>query len=158
MSDNTTQHNQETVIFTEEELKIIALAKHLDIAPEVITQSTKHDTCVFDTHQNNHWMEEYLVCTDEEATDHTGDYIKDSLWTFNADVIIKYSELPWEAEEMIISFQRDKCEDANSTIASLITDVDEFIDYVICVGGRGHFLNFHDGKEYESNGFFIYQQ
>jgi hypothetical protein len=59
---------------------------------------------------------------------------------------------------MITAFQGDKCEDANDTIAAMITDMDEFIEDAICADGRGHFMNFYDGEEYESNGFYIYQQ
>ena len=34
---------------------------------------------------------------------------------------MRYMDLPSEAEEMIESFQRTKCEDANDTIRALIT-------------------------------------
>ena len=152
MSDNTTQHNTDAIVFTEDELKIIALAKHLDIDPEDIEQSD-YDDMAFEADGN-----EYLVCSDEEADDRAGDYIKDSLWAFNAGFIIDHSELPYEATDMITGFQGAKCEDANDTIAALIADMDEFIEDAICSDGRGHFLNGYDGEEYEEDGFYIYQR
>jgi hypothetical protein len=51
----------------------------------------------------------------------------------------------------VSAFQEAKCEDANETIAALITDIDEFIEDAICADGRGHFLNGYDGEEYESS-------
>jgi hypothetical protein len=150
MSDNTTQHNTDAIVFTEDELKIIALAKHLDIDPEDIEQSDYDDT-TFDVDGYD-----YLVCTDEEADDRAGDYIKDSLWAFNAGFIIDHTDLPYEATDMITGFQ-DKCEDANDTIAALITDMDEFIEDAICADGRGHFMGSYDGDENEEDGFYIYR-
>lgn len=145
--DNTTQHN-----IAADELKVIALAKHLDIEPEDVEQSD-YDDCVFETDG-----EEYLVYTDAEADDSASDYIMELLWAFNAEFIIEHSKLPYEATDMITGFQESKCEDANDTIAALITDMDEFIEDAIGADGRGHLLNSYDGEEYESQGFYIYQR
>jgi hypothetical protein len=91
----------------------------------------------------------YMVLTDDEANEKTAEYIKDSLWAFNASFIIENSKLPYEAKEMIESFQREKCESANDTIEALIEDMDEFIEAAISADGRGHFINSYDGNEDE---------
>lgn len=91
----------------------------------------------------------YLVLTDDEANDLAADYIKDSVWAFNSDFIIDHTELPYEAKEMIETYQRDKCESANDTILAMIDDIDEFIDNAISADGRGHFISMYDGQENE---------
>ena len=94
--------------------------------------------------------EDWVAYTDEEADDACKDYIEDSLWAFNASFIIENSCLPWEAEEMIQSFQEKKCEGANDTIKAIIgDDIDDFVSAAISADGRGHFLNPYDGVEYE---------
>lgn len=149
MSDtNTTQHNT-AELFTGT-LKTAAIAELLDIDMDDIEQL---DDTTFEADG-----EEYLVCTDEEAEDRAGDYIKESLWAFDPGFIIDHSPMPYDSIDMIAAFQADKCEDANPTIAALISDMEEFIEDAICADGRGHFLNFYDGEEYESQGFYIYQQ
>lgn len=148
---STTQHNTDAIVFTEDELKMIALANHLDIDPEDVEQSD-YNPIEFEADGVD-----YLVCTDDEADGYAGDYIKESLWAFNAGFIIDHSELPYDAFDMIAEFQEAKCEDANDTISALIDDMEEFIEDAICADGRGHFLNGYDGEEYESDGFYIYQ-
>jgi hypothetical protein len=148
MSDNNTQPTT-TELFTGT-LKTAALAEHLDIDMEDIEQL---DNTTFEADG-----ETYLVCTDGEAEERAGDYIKESLWAFNTGFIIYHSSLPYDATDMVSAFQEAKCEGANETIAALITDMDEFVEDAICADGRGHFLNGYDGEEYESHGFYIYQQ
>jgi hypothetical protein len=105
--------------------------------------------------------ENYLVLTDEEADEKAADYINDSLWAFNADFIIDHSKLPYEALEMVQSFQQEKCEGANETIEALIEDMDGFIKDAIGADGRGHFLSSYDGNENEETvegiTFYIYR-
>jgi len=92
--------------------------------------------------------DEYAVATNEDKADEAAAaYIKDSLWAFTAEFIIDHSKLPYDAIEMIRSFQQDKCEDANDTIAALIENMDEFVSDAISTDGRGHFLSPYDGKE-----------
>lgn len=100
----------------------------------------------FDTEDYNN---DYLVLTDSEADEKAEEYIKDSLWAFNSDFIINHSALPYEAKEMIKSFQRDKCEGANDTIEALIEDMDKFVSDAISADGRGHFMSSYDGEENE---------
>ena len=91
---------------------------------------------------------EYAIATsEEEADDAAKQYIQESLWAFNTDFIIDHSKLPYEAAEMIKTFQAAKCEDANDTIAALIEDIDEFVKDAISADGRGHFLSPYDSNE-----------
>ena len=100
----------------------------------------------------------YIVLTDEEADEMAANYIKDSLWAFNSGFIIDHSKLPYEAKEMIETYQQDKCESANETIEALIEDLDEFIEDAISADGRGHFMSSYDGNEHEQsiNGVYFY--
>lgn len=105
--------------------------------------------------------DEYSVYTDEEADEAVKEYIKESVWAFNASFIINHSSLPYEAREMIEFFQREKCEGANETILALINDFDDFVSDAISADGRGHFLSSYDGEENEEtvNGetYYIYR-
>ena len=136
--------------------KIKELAKFLDVEIDDIEETT------WETYEVGN--EEYLVLTDEEANDKAKEYIKDSVWAFNAGFIIDNSDLPYEATEMIEAFQRDKCESANETILALINDFDDFVENAISADGRGHFLNHYDGHEHEisimrerENGIDLYE-
>ncbi len=104
---------------------------------------------------------DYLVLTDDEADEKAAEYIKDSLWAFNASFIIDHSKLPYEAEEMVKNYQADKCESANESIEALIEDMDEFISDAISADGRGHFMSSYDGNENEEEvggeTFYIYR-
>lgn len=124
-------------------LKLKALSKYLEEPMKDLEPSEYGD----DTFAIN--RQDYMVLTDEEANTAAKDYIKESLWAFNADFIIDHSDLPYESIEMIKGYQESKCEGANETIEALITDIDEFVDDAICADGRGHFLNTYDDEENE---------
>lgn len=108
---------------------------------------------------------EYLVLTDEEADEKTADYIKDSLWAFNADFILEhtavYEETTHREDAEIIKalqmVQGSICESANALVRALIVDIDAFIEDAVDADGRGHFLASYDGEEYESGNFYIYR-
>ena len=125
--------------------RIEALAEYLGADKDEIEETGWDDNAF------KYGNQEYLVLTDSEADEKTAEYIKDSLWAFNASFIIEHSELPWEAEEMIKGFQESKCEGANDTIEALITDIDGFIEDAISADGRGHFMSSYDGEENEVN-------
>jgi len=105
---------------------------------------------------------EFRVLTDEEADKAAEEYIKGSLWAFNADFIIDHSKLPYDAIEMVKGYQESKCEGANDTIEALIEDMDEFVKDAISADGRGHFMSSYDGEEneetVEGETFYIYRQ
>ena len=123
--------------------KINELAKFLDVETEDLDESS-YDESLFSL-----GSQDYLVYTDEEADEAVKDYIKESVWTFNAWFIVEHSDLPYEAEEMVRGFQESKCEGANETILAMIKDFDEFVDAAISADGRGHFLSSYDGDEIE---------
>lgn len=107
---------------------------------------------------------EYKVLTDEEANKTVEDYIKDNLWAFNADFILDHSNITIiedeceysSAIEALEKIQETFCEDANAFIKLLIMDFNEFVEDVIIVDGRGHFISLYDGKEHEVDNFYIY--
>lgn len=130
----------------ESEERIKALAEFLEVTEEDLGDI-----------EESGWREnafiyggdEYLVLLEDEINDTVKDYIKDSVWAFNASFIIQHSDLPWEAIEMVQSFCQDKCEGANETILALINDLDEFVSDAISADGAGHFLAHYDGEEHE---------
>ncbi len=109
--------------------------------------------------------QEYKVYTDEEADEAAADYIKESLWAFNAEFILAHSEASRETtaredEEIIKALrqiQESLCESANALVKALISDIDTFIDDAIEADGRGSFLSPYDGEEHESGNFYIFR-
>lgn len=104
--------------------------------------------------------EDWLVLTDEEADDHTKDYIEDSLWAFNASFLAGQTGLP---ESAFFSLN-DACENGNETIMQMIQatcGIDSFVEAAISADGRGHFLARYDHEEREFNNgritFYIYR-
>lgn len=108
---------------------------------------------------------EYKVLTDEEADEAAEDYIKETLWAFNADFILEhtsvYEETTAHEDEEIINALREMqgklCESANALVKALISDIDKFIEDAIDADGRGHFLSSWDGIENKSGDFYIYR-
>lgn len=109
--------------------------------------------------------QEYKVLTDEEADKAAADYIKETLWAFNAEFILQHSAASEETtaredEEIIKSLrmvQESICEGANALVKALISDIDTFIEDAIDADGRGHFMSSYDGEEHESGAFYIYR-
>jgi hypothetical protein len=109
--------------------------------------------------------QEYKVLTDEEANEETADYIKESLWAFNAEFILQhssaYEETTNREDEEIIKalryMQGVLCESANALVKALISDLETFISDAIEADGRGHFISSWDGIENESGDFYIYR-
>ncbi len=131
---------------SEEEKKIHALAVAIDVSTEEAA------TLIADS--------DYYVLTDEEADNMAQEYIEDSLWAFNASVIVEVCNLDSSLEEMIETFCEEKCEEANEAIKSLIcncSDIDDFAERAIELDGRGHFLSSYDGIEIEQDEYFVYR-
>jgi hypothetical protein len=110
---------------------------------------------------------EYLVLTNEEADKRASDYIKDSLWAFNADFLWPYikacDSLSYEETNafvrMIRTAQEKECEDCNVIIQALVGDrFGDLVGAAIKADGRGHFLSKYDGEEREEGEYFIYKQ
>lgn len=95
---------------------------------------------------------EYAVTTDySDLENAAGEYIKDTVWAFNADFIIEHSKcLDYDKPSReIIACIQDKCENGNDAMTRLIDDMDEFIDDAISADGIGHFLSSYDGEVIE---------
>lgn len=120
----------------------------------------EEDNC-FDTS-----VGEFLVLTDDEAEEKTREEIRQSLWAFNPDFILRHTKAyenttEYEDEAIIEALgevQSRICENANELVYALIKDFDEFCEDAISEDGRGHFLSYYDGKEYESDNFYIYRR
>lgn len=148
-NNNTTQPETE---HTTTEQKITALAAHLDIAADEIEQSD-YDDLEFEADG-----ETYIVCSDDEADERAADSIRNDLWAFNASFILPHTILSSGMEDVITAIVNAKYEDATPILEAMIPDMDSLIEDAISSDGRGHFLNFYDGGEYESQGFYIYQR
>lgn len=138
--------------------RINALADFVGVEPENIKLDERmNGAFTIDTLDS-----EYLVLTDEEATQEAKEMIKNSLWAFNADFILKCCK--FETSKNIIaslrSMQEKSCEDCNDFILALINGTcgfDYFAEAAIFADGRGHFISGYDGKEEENNGYYIYR-
>lgn len=108
--------------------------------------------------------EDYICLTDSEANEKAAEYIKDSLWAFNASFILSECGLDGSGEESLRSMQEKACESANNFILSLVEKtcgIESFIEAAISADGRGHFMSSYDGEEHEieSDGetFYVYR-
>jgi len=113
-----------------------------------------------DTEDAERFEEDYLVLTDEEANEKTKEYIKESLWAFNANFILSECGLDLSGTESLKEMQQKVCESANDFILSLIEKtcgLDKFVESAIMADGRGHFLSTYDGEEVEQGEYFIYR-
>ena len=120
------------------ERKIEALAKYLE--------------CDVEEAQNLIDDGDYLVFTDSEADEACKEYIKDSLWAFNADFILCECGLDLSGADSLRLMQEKSCESANDFVLSLVEKtcgIDKFVDSAISADGRGHFLASYDGEEVE---------
>ena len=104
--------------------------------------------------------EDWLVLTDEEANEHTRDYIEQSVWAFNASFLAGQTGLPESAFEGLSK----QCEEGNEPIMQMIQatcGIDSFVEAAISADGRGHFLARYDSEEREFNNgrmtFYIYR-
>ena len=142
---------------TEEKAK--ALAEFLEVSTEELTEGECYDNSICYDNQ------EYLVLTDDEADQKAKEEILESLWAFNAELIIQhcknYADMnQWEynsAVESLRNAQKECCENANGLVFALIDDIDEFVDDAIIADGRGQFISRYDGEENEAGDFFIYR-
>ncbi len=138
--------------------KAKALAKFLDCDLEDVSRNDYDSDCF----EVSGERENFLVLTNDEANTRCREQIEQSFWAFNTGFILSHTDLPLEAEKMIQSFQKEKCEDANDTIRALIKDFDHFVNDAISADGRGHFISGYDGEENEAEldgeMFFIYRQ
>lgn len=96
---------------------------------------------------------EYLVGTDDEATEYAREQIEQSLWAFNASFLASWLKCPEESVKAVQD--NEKCEGNNETFATWLEEVngeswlEDFADDAISADGRGHFVSNYDGNEHE---------
>lgn len=123
--------------------RMIALGKHLaDEDTDLEYGDVDNEVCTD--------VGDFLVLTDSEADDAVREYIKESVWAFNADFLASHIEA-LDADD-ITRLRGDKCEDINDALIKLIDDFDSFVDDAVSADGRGHFLSGYDGDELELEG------
>lgn len=131
--------------------KIRALANFLEVDENEIETSQYYDEGF------SYGNEEYLVLTDKEADKKAEEEIRESLWAFKADFIIRHTKnfeemSDWEyksAVESLKKAQESACESLNGLVYALIDDIDDFVESAIMSDGRGHFISRYDGNENE---------
>ena len=120
--------------------------------------ATTYDFNIYNVTDDNELDDgEWLIVDDEMANQKAAEYIAESLWAFNSLWLADQTGLP---KEVFIKLN-ELCEDANDAIQALIDKTcgfESFAEESISVDGRGHFLSFYDGEEYElGNGQWAYR-
>ena len=132
--------------------RVEALAEYLEVEADDLSEGY-HDTVV------EHGSSEYLVLTDEEADQQAADYIRETVWAFNAAFLASYVPNGIDAD-LIESMRGDQCEGFNDAAVALVKagrGMDQLIKDAIGADGRGHFLATYDGHEYEQGDLYIYR-
>jgi len=124
---------------------IEAIKKHTNCEYSDITKEGK--TTYFIGNQ------EYLVLNDEEAQTRCEEDIKQSIWAFVPSFLSFHTGI----DEDIIKSVQEHCESSNDMLLNSIKDIEKFINEAIASDGRGHFISYYDGNEYEENDLFIYR-
>lgn len=134
--------------------RIEALAKFLGVGVDDLQEELhNYQDNMFSDLEGN----EYLVLTDDEADQVAADYIRESLWAFNAGFICHYMPNGIGPDE-VEAIRGDRCESANSAFEALVGDnIDDLIEDAISADGRAHFMNTYDGQENKQDGYFIYR-
>jgi len=134
----------------QEDPRVIALSKYLDLALEPNITYESNDIYSFDG-------EEYMILTDDEADEKVAEYIKYSVWAFNPSFLSCHSGI----DQDVFKLLQDKCESANEAILKLIKDFDHFVEDAVASDGRGHFLSSYDGyeneQEHDNETYYIYR-
>jgi len=106
---------------------------------------------------------DYLVLDDGDADEKAEEYIRYSVWAFNANFIACHCPDGID-EEHITALRGDSCEDVNEALIALIDagkGMEHFMLDAIGSDGRGHFISFYDGEEhevtYKDTEYYIYR-
>ena len=142
---------------TSQKKKIAALAKYLEINPSDIEVT---DFGLF--RRTDGVSGEYYVYTEREANKAAKEKIRNELWAFNINFLMRYikafkelNDYEWErVEKAIHEMQTSLCETANEIIYAMVggKKFKELAEDAISEDGRGHFLSGYDGIEYEISG------
>ena len=133
-----------------DENKQKTLAEFLDIDIDEMDTIEYDEDNIYST-----GLKEYLVLTDDEADTAAKDYIRDSLWSFDAGFLDYYIDVL--NKNQIEKIQEVLYEDCNETLYKLVDNFDDLVDRAISIDGREHFLATYDGHENEVNNYFIYR-
>lgn len=126
---------------------IQAVAQAIGCEPDDVTEE-KYDS--YGLRVFSVYGQEWIIGTDEEATESTRRYIKDSAWSFKPEFIASHTKAG-ASNGMIkaIAALQESCENSNDDILSLIEDIDAFVEDAISSDGRGMFLSSYDSEEVE---------
>lgn len=136
--------------------KLETLAKYLNIEVSEIEQTAYNDN-EFETPEGD-----YLVLTDSEADEVAEEYIKETLWAFNADFILNFVGVDYDNDTLqaLKKMQGELCESANPIVEAMVKqggNISYFAETATGEDGRGHFLSQYDGEEVEEGEYFIYR-
>jgi len=132
-----------------------ALINYLNIQEKVYPKTTDISVSCYDNSLFEYGSRDYLVLTDKEADEKAKEYILDTAWAFNTWFLASY--MPEGVTEEVLKAIQEKCESGNEAILAMIKDKDGFVDDAILADGRGHFISFYDGNEYDVGDYFIYR-
>jgi hypothetical protein len=102
---------------------------------------------------------EYLVCYHLQADNRTRAAIRESVWAFNPDFILKHAKI--ETTPNVVAALREMqgklCESANPLVLAMIRNFHAFAKEAISIDGRGHFISGYDGQEHKIDDHYIYR-
>lgn len=141
-----------------------SLAENLGCSPENIIPSPQCDK-IFDV-----GAREYLVVTEQEATEIIAEQIENELWAFHPEWLIRHTLLRNSAKfaaadyeavlQAFTAIQHHLMETCNPMLRGLIEatcGMPLFIEEAIAHNGRGHFLAPCDENEEKQDDFYIYR-
>lgn len=123
-----------------------ALALHINVSLDDV------DTAEYGSYSFEADGEEWLVLTAEEAEEACEERIRDELWAFNADFLVRYVPNGITAEHLE-KMRGNSCEDINDAFVALVESGGSFsalVEDAISADGMGHFLSHYDGNEVDS--------
>ena len=82
----------------------------------------------------------FIVMSEKEADKCAEWFISESLWTVKTSLILKYTNLPPEAHDLLRMYQKNRMEHGNDVIHGLLIDMRGLVKELIAKLGRGRFL------------------
>jgi hypothetical protein len=130
------------------DLHAAALANFLGLEASDLTPTFDHyGLKQYDSHEAT-----YAIGTGDEASDASGEYIRESVWAFSAEFLCSVCGLSPDLAPMLRAYQEKECENANEGLLGLVercADLAELQDAAEGADGRGHFLSPYNGVEEE---------
>ncbi len=133
-----------------------AVAKIADVPVEEVVP-LEHDKKTGSTFKVGD--EEYLVCYHLQADRRAYAAIRESVWAFNPDFILRHAKI--EATPAVVAALREMqsrlCESANPLVLAMIKNFHAFAKEAISIDGRGHFISMYDGVSRKIDDHYIYR-